>query len=434
MRMLLNSAKSDQIALRFDKEEITYKELEIYISKWSSLFLKIKQKEMILVFLDSGIHFVSVFFAILKTKGIFFPVDTSLSATDLRHLIKRFKVRYVITEERYKTLFDEFEGIELTGTEQIKCLERLDVFSFKRKNESKMICQFTSGSTGDSKPVFRTLSDLIEESENVAKRLKLSSDDVLFCPLKLPHSFALTTCLTSILNAGGRFVGMKYFLPSAINKALSKKVTIIAASPYIYELLCKLKIPIQLFNQIRLCITAGAPLTKEVHDRFNSIYDLSISNLYGMTETGAVSVNYPLDKNEIISAGKPFRHIQILLTKGERISIKKKIKVIKTRDKGIISEKGNLFISGRIDSQMIINGKKINPEKIIKTIQKHKAVSKVSVFKKILKNRECIIARYESSCNISKKEIFELCLKNLPGFMIPNVFIKTTLVVEKRLV
>ena len=71
---------------------------------------------------------------------------------------------------------------------------------------------------------------------------------------------------------------------------------------------------------------------------------------------------------------------------------------------------------------------------IIDVIKKHPAVQNAYISKEVYKNKECIIARYASSCNIQKKELFETCVDHLSGFMVPSVFIRTDIIKEKRLV
>ena len=392
-------------------------------------FNDLLNRDLILIFLDNGIEFVSIFYAVLEFKGIFFPIDTNFSKVNLSAIIKKLKIRFVITEKKYIKHFQKIGCSVLDINEPYPSINVKRNIAVFRKFSSKVICQLTSGSTGESKPIFRTYADLLEEAEKVSARLKLKKSDTLFCPLKLSHSFTLTTCLTSILFSGGSFTGIKNFVPSELLSSLKMKITILAANPYIYELLNRMKRQSIINKNVRIYVSAGAKLSNNTIKIFYKNFKAYIAQLYGMTETGAISINFPTDKKELYSCGKPFSHIKIKISRTGCIDIYKKNILYRTNDIGKRTDRNNLIISGRKDNLIELHGKKIDPKIVKDVIKLCSGVLDAKVYKKNFLHAEII-----SSKKIPENKLYEFCLNRMPRYMIPCRFIKVDTILEKRLV
>lgn len=436
---MLSLKTDNSIALIFGRKQYSWKQLFQSIINWKSIlekeFSDLNDDDLILIFLDNRIEFVSIFYSVIFHKGIFFPVDTNLTTDNIYSLIKKNKIKFLITENKYSGAFKKVDcKCIIADTYKIKSYPSGQL-KLTRKADSRVICQLTSGSTGTSKPVFRTYSDLLEECSSVSDRLKLIKTDILFCPLKLSHSYALTTCLTAIMYSGGTFAGLNQFTPYEFQCLLNKKITILAENPYLFELICRLSKK-RKFNMknIRLFISAGAPLPENTLNKFQNIFKKDISQLYGMTETGAASINYPVHVKELFSCGKPFLHIKIIISKKGLIEVHKRTGITKTKDLGKWSQENNLVVSGRNDTLIELNGKKLNSTEIKKVINKYPAISDVRIYKCVVKEKEILKAQIVSSKKILSCELFDFCLTKLPRYMIPSIFLRVRKFAEKRLV
>ncbi len=458
MNMLPESIPDSRIALQFENELCSFGKLRSRIDAWVSFLNsipKLKPHDLILAQLPNGIEFVALFYAVLQAKGIFMPVDTSSSTEEITRLIQRFKIRFIITDRNQ--FFSLSPTPPLSFPPPLSFLRRQEsrlldftkepVFFLKvsplnsRSSKkivppsSKVIAQFTSGTTGIGKPVLRDYSDLLEECVSVSKRLQLTGRDKVFCPLRLTHSYALTTCLTSTLYAGATFVGIKQFLPSSLLTPLKKQIQIIAGTPFVYETLLRLPGFRSLsLESVRLCLSAGATLKESVFDDFLSKTGLPISQLYGMTETGVVSIQHPFTLKMRHTVGAPLDHIRVEIGNRGRIFVKKKRTVIRTNDSGSLTQEGYLTLNGRLDTKWNIQGKKVDPKQIEEVLRQYPRVLEAKVFKTSVIGKELLNAEIVSEKTFSPQSLYRHCLKKLPLFMAPKLFKRVTRLSQKALI
>jgi len=432
---LLSKVKSKHVAIEIDGKCFLYSELTDKITACEHAldisFPKLKSKDLILTFLDNSLDFISLFYAIINYNGIFFPVDTNLPIKNLQKLIKIRNIKYFVTQKKYLSIVSTIKHCTVIYIEDIiKTQVSLKIKESLRRKTSKVICQLTSGSTGESKLSFRTLESLVQEAKSVAKRLELKLNDKLFCPLKLSHSFALTTCMTSVLYIGGAFATTSKFTPDNLINQLLPKTTIFAATPYIYKLLLKIfKNNFKSYLHLRLIISAGASLDAKTYDSFKNLTSLRICQLYGSTETGALTINHPFDNKDHLSVGKPFEHVKITVEKDGIIKIlKNNFDKAYVFDKGQLSVHGNIIIFNRLDDTLEINGRKIVKEEIVSVLKKFPNIIDVQVFKLDHKGLDVIKINYVSDKKINVNNLYEFCVKSLPAYMVPKKYIRVSII------
>jgi acyl-coenzyme A synthetase/AMP-(fatty) acid ligase len=429
MKMLPDSIGNQNTALIFDDQRYSFFELKIQVQYWhhtlESTFLKLKFQDLILIYLDNSSDFVALFYAITSYKGIFFPIDPSMPEHVLQDTLKKNHVRYVLTQKKYASRFKKTNlkiNVMIIDNGQNDDSAFLENKPKERALKEYVIAQLTSGSTGQVKLIKRTYFDILIEAKNVSNRLKLKKNKLLFCPLKLSHSYALTTCLTSTLYAGATFISLKTFLPYHLGVALKKNPTILAGTPYIYESLLTLMKKRDLgLDGINVFMSAGEATSKALFEMFFSKTKKTIIGLYGMTETGAISINYPFNKKYTLSVGKPFKHIQVGIGEKEKMIIYKKgQKKFASNDRGRLHPDGRITILERLDRRIDLNGKKLSPEFIEKIMLKHSNIKNVSVTKIVIQGKALLKAEIILRRKTSRKSIYEFCVAALPAFMIPH--------------
>jgi long-chain acyl-CoA synthetase len=68
---------------------------------------------------------------------------------------------------------------------------------------------------------------------------------------------------------------------------------------------------------LRLIISAGAPCAEKVHSAFKDKYGVNINELYGSTETGALTLNLDPDSHGINTCGMPLPGIKVEILSDE---------------------------------------------------------------------------------------------------------------------
>jgi len=150
-------------------------------------------------------------------------------------------------------------------------------------------------------------------------------------------------------------------------------------------------------SALRLCISAGAPLTRDVYDAFHARFGVVIRQLYGLTEAGDVALNMaPIAELDPASVGRPIGNVRVTIedasgaevapgATGEIVvrspsAVGGAAQPLHTHDQGRWSDRGDLVITGR--TSMFVNsaGNKVNPAEVEAALRIHPAVADVAVF------------------------------------------------------
>lgn len=213
----------------------------------------------------------------------------------------------------------------------------------------------TSGSSGKSKMIEKSLAQMIKESEYLATELNFSSQNTFFSSVSHRHMFGLTFKVFLPLVLGARVIADELNYPEAIlGLGLANHVFI--ASPVLLRTITQSPAASAL-KGLSGIVSAGSPLKKELRDELGRICDARIIEIYGSTETGIVArdegcglrlfgaVNAGLDDRGALNVSSPW------------------CEFFQTNDAASIDE-GRLALQGRIDRIVKLNDKRVSLESI----------------------------------------------------------------------
>ena len=213
----------------------------------------------------------------------------------------------------------------------------------------------TSGSSGKSKMIEKSLAQMIKESEYLADELNFSSQNTFFSSVSHRHMFGLTFKVFLPLVLGARVIADELNYPEAI-LGLSLANHVFIASPVLLRTLAQSPAAIAL-KGLSGIVSAGSPLKKELRSELGRICDARIIEIYGSTETGIVAkdcgdglrlfgtVNAGLDDRGALNVSSPW------------------CEFFQTNDAASIDE-DRLALQGRIDRIVKLNDKRVNLESI----------------------------------------------------------------------
>lgn len=220
--------------------------------------------------------------------------------------------------------------------------------------EAKFYLQ-TSGSSGKSKMIEKSLAQMIKESEYLATELNFSSQNTFFSSVSHRHMFGLTFKVFLPLVLGARVIADELNYPEAIlGLGLANHVFI--ASPVLLRTITQSPAASAL-KGLSGIVSAGSPLKKELRGELGRICDARIIEIYGSTETGIVArdegcglrlfgaVNAGLDDRGALNVSSPW------------------CEFFQTNDAASIDE-GRLALQGRIDRIVKLNDKRVSLESI----------------------------------------------------------------------
>ena len=213
----------------------------------------------------------------------------------------------------------------------------------------------TSGSSGKSKMIEKSLAQMIKEGEYLADELNFSSQNTFFSSVSHRHMFGLTFKVFLPLVLGARVIADELNYPEAI-LGLELANHVFSASPVLLGALIQSPAASAL-KSLSGIVSAGSPLKKELRDKLGKICDARIVEIYGSTETGIVAkdegcglrlfsaVNAGLDGRGALNVSSPWCDF------------------FQTNDAASIDE-GRLTLQGRIDRIVKLNDKRVSLESI----------------------------------------------------------------------
>ncbi len=278
-----SSAKfSRRLAIIFSSRKLTYKTLNIKVNQLSRALsnkLQISREDKVAILLNNSPEYIISLFAIVKMAGISVPLNTFLTAVELKYILNDSQTKALITSSDFLPLLEELKEGCRSLREIILVDKKLDGYIYLSdfikeeyaNNPTRTINQnstalliYTSGTTGRPKGVMLTHRNLFSNIKACQEVLKIGPRDRLFLLLPMFHSFTMLVCILLPLYAGARIVVVKSVRPfmKVIKTILLNRVTILVGIPHLFRVLKEIKLPWILLKllSIKLCISGAAPL------------------------------------------------------------------------------------------------------------------------------------------------------------------------------
>ena len=284
--------------------------------------------------------------------------------------------------------------------------------------EDLALLQYTGGTTGRPKGAMLGHSQLSMNAQQTAALNPFGNPrkEVFMGALPFFHVFANTALLNHAVASGGAIAMVPRFETAQVLKTIEKyKATGFPGVPTMFQaMLDHPDLAKTDLSSLKVCISGGAPMPAQVHDRFEEVTGVRVVEGYGLTESsGVVSVNpyagtrkkgtigqlvagteiVLLDKEnpeELAPEGEPgelaIHGPQIMrgywnrpeaaadtfVTRGNK-------QYLRTGDVAVMDEDGFLQIVDRIKDMISVGGFKVFPSVVEDVILEHEAVKEALV-------------------------------------------------------
>ncbi len=329
----------------------------------------------------------------------------------------------------------------------------------KEYPDSLAYIMFTSGTTSDPKGVAISQTNLVTHLTTLQNVYGLTADSLLLNQLILSHADGLIQ--GPVLAA---FVGCTWHRPfgfsintvsTLLQYIYTKDIThFIAVPTMLHFLVHNSEGHENSFHnpKFQLIISVSANLNKSLWDIFEETFKVSLSNVYGLTETVAGSLFcVPLNNNyKKYTVGKavdcftkiidengnlvPSGESGQLCLKGDHImrgywkNQEKTDEAIKdgwlySGDRAIQDEDGFITIVGRIKSEIISGGMNIQPQEITECILYHEKVFDAFAFAlpdEILGEKLALAIVPQKGESLTKQDIIAYCTQKLEKKLVPQ--------------
>ncbi|GAB6140774.1 acyl--CoA ligase [Methylosoma difficile] len=394
----------NKVAVVCDGVPYSYLQIQEKIKACLCLLEKQADKQpTVAILFPNSIEFIAATLATFAINGIVVALNPNFTEAEIQLFLASSHANVVFAKSKTVEQLDltsNFTGLLFTETdlleaEALDCLPVLDTVNISLP----ALYMFSSGSTGKSKRVTRTQEQILNEYNSLTNTVGISSSDCFLCTIPLYHAHGLSNALLAALLSGGQLVMLttEFNARRTLQALVNYGVTIYPAVPFMFKVLAGVKFeqPPEL-GALRLLISAGAPLPQAVADDFYTKFNKPISQLYGSTETGAITLNHQQAVIKPLSVGLPMAGVQVgirddegnVQPAGSEGEIWISSPAMTSRyddhaelsqscfvdhwffagDLGHLDDDGYLFITGRKKLLFIVAGNKVDPLEVEEVI------------------------------------------------------------------
>jgi long-chain acyl-CoA synthetase len=274
--------------------------------------------------------------------------------------------------------------------------------------------------------------------------------------IPISHSYGFSNLLTPLIVRGVPMVFSRDRTPRAVLADLARtNATVFPGTPIFYQAFCDMH-DVPALRQLRLCISAGAPLSGTVAEKFFEKFKLLIHSFYGASECGGICYDRDGTAFEDGVVGEPLKNVDVEIIDPAAPSSQIRVSSVGVGD-GYFPEPdeqklaNGIFVPddllarterefkivGRISDVINIAGKKVNPGEVEAHIIGFPGIKQAVVFGRpaaagALRNEEvaaCVVA----DVDLRENNLLELCRKTLSPWQVPKrIFIVDAIPTNER--
>jgi long-chain acyl-CoA synthetase len=230
--------------------------------------------------------------------------------------------------------------------------------------------------------------------------------------------------------------------------------TVFPGTPVFYQAFCDMA-DVPALPKLRLCISAGAPLSSLVAGKFYERFGQPIHSFYGASECGGICYDRYGTVFEDGFVGEPMLGVDVELIDPEETASQVRVRSTAVSDgyfpdpdwqklgnnvfvpDDLLARQGSaLKIMGRVSDIINVAGKKVNPAEVEAHLLSFNGVRQAVVFGRRagagLRNEEvaaCVLASPE----VTETDLLRFCRITLSGWQVPKrIFIVDTIPVNER--
>jgi acyl-CoA synthetase (AMP-forming)/AMP-acid ligase II len=296
----------------------------------------------------------------------------------------------------------------------------------------------TSATGGVQRLVAFTAEQLAADADNIVATMGLRPDWPNLGVISLAHSYGFSNLVLPLLLHGVPLILAPAPLPEMVRRAAGKETYVtLAAVPAMWRAWHEASaIP----ANVRLAISAGAPLPLGLEQAVFEKRGLKIHNFLGSSECGGIAYDATdSPRSDTACAGAPMRNVCLSINSEGCLTIRSATVaetywpepserlgggVFQTADLAELKE-GLVYLHGRLGDQINVAGRKISPETIERALLAHPQVRECLVFgvpSRDAGRTETIVAVVAGA--VAENELKTFLLGRLPAWQVPRDWLR----------
>ncbi|WP_284978490.1 long-chain fatty acid--CoA ligase [Arthrobacter sp. fls2-241-R2A-200] len=374
------------------------------------------------------VEFPTAYYGVQAAGGVVVPVHLLLTVEEVIHVLRDSGAKILVCHAAFLAIgrqAAEETGIPVLlvgpvpeGEDNVSRLRSdgdRELGSYvTREAEDPAVIFYTSGTTGRPKGAVLThLNMVMNATVSAVDANDVRTSDIALGCLPLFHVFGQTASMNALFRLGGTLVLLPRFSgEAALELMAAHDVNVFHGVPTMYMQLLSAAEGRPELPSLRLCVSGGAALPLAVMEKFNSTFNATIYEGYGLSETSpVVSTNTPHSGVRPGSVGQAIWGVEVqigdhrvpervvpvptgelgeILVRGHNVfagylnnpQATQQAMVegwFRTGDLGTMDEDGFIYVVDRTKDVIIRSGYNVYPREVEEVLSRHPAIAQVAV-------------------------------------------------------